>query len=44
DTLPRCRRVLGPVHPITGYLAQFAVTDHPPLGDEATEDDTSPPR
>ena len=44
DTLQRCRRVLGPDHPITRYLARVAVTDHPLLGDEPTEDDTSPPR
>jgi tetratricopeptide repeat protein len=44
DTLQRCRRVLGPNHPLTRNLAQVAVTDHPSLGDEATEDDRSPPR
>ena len=44
DTLRRCRRVLGPDHPITRYLAQVAMNDHPPLGDEATEDHPSSPR
>jgi hypothetical protein len=44
DTLQRCRRVLRPDHPITLYLARVAVTDHPSLGDDAAEDDPSPPR
>jgi hypothetical protein len=44
DTLQRCRRVLGPDHPITLYLAQVAVTAAPLLGDDAAEDDQSPPR
>ena len=38
DTLQRSRRVLGPDHPITLYLAQVATTDHPLLGDEAVAD------
>jgi hypothetical protein len=29
DTLPRCRRVLGPDHPITLYLTQDAGIGHP---------------
>ena len=44
DTLQRCRRVLGPDHPITLYLARVAVTDHPSLGDDAAADDPRPPR
>jgi hypothetical protein len=44
DTLERCRRTLGPDHLITRYLARVAVTDPPPLGDEAAEDDPSSPR
>jgi len=42
DTLQRCRRVLGPDHPFTLYLARVPVTDYPPLGDDAAEDDPSP--
>jgi hypothetical protein len=44
DTLQRSRRVLGPDHPITRYLARVAVTDPPPLGDDAAKDDPSPQR
>jgi hypothetical protein len=44
DTLPRCHRVLGPEHLITRYLAQVAVTDRPLLGEDAAEDDSTPPR
>ncbi len=44
DTLRRCRRLLGPDHPITRYLAQVAVTDRPLLGEDAAEDDSTPPR
>jgi hypothetical protein len=44
ETLQRRRRVLGPDHPSTLYMAQVAATDPPPLGDEAAEDDPSPPR
>ena len=44
DTLQRSRRALGPDHPITRYLAQLAVTDHPPLGHGAAEDNPDPPQ
>ncbi|ADB74565.1 FxSxx-COOH system tetratricopeptide repeat protein [Geodermatophilus obscurus] len=44
DTLRRCRRALGPNHLITRYMTRVAVTDPPSLGDEAAEDDPSPPR
>jgi Tetratricopeptide repeat len=44
DTLQRGRRTLGPDHLITRYMARVAVTDPPPLGDDAAEDDPSPPR
>ena len=44
DTLRHCRRTFGPDHPITLHLAEVAVTDESPPGDEATEDNPSPPR
>jgi hypothetical protein len=44
DTLQRCRRVLGPDHPITRNLAGVAVTDPSLLGDDAAADDPRPPR
>ena len=44
DTLQRSRRVLGPDHLITRYLARVAVTGRPLRGDEAVADGPSPPQ
>jgi hypothetical protein len=33
--MPNAAPPLGADHPITQHLAQVAVTDHPPLGDDA---------
>jgi hypothetical protein len=44
DTRRRCRRTLGPDHLIARYLAWVAVTDPRLLGDDAAEDDPSPPQ
>ncbi len=44
DTLPRCRRTLGPDHLITRHLARVAVTAPHLLGDDAGADDPRPPR
>jgi hypothetical protein len=43
DTLQRSRRVLGPDHPITLYLAQVAGIGHLVLGDDAVGDRHSRP-
>jgi tetratricopeptide repeat protein len=43
DTLQRSRRVLGPDHPITRYLAQDAGIGHVVLGDDAVGDHHSRP-
>ncbi|MGR6965820.1 FxSxx-COOH system tetratricopeptide repeat protein [Geodermatophilus sp. URMC 61] len=43
DTLSRCLRTLGPDHLITRSLTRVAVTDPSLLGDDAAEDDPSPP-
>jgi hypothetical protein len=43
DTLQRCRRMLGPDHPITLYLTQVASGGHPlPGGDAAAERSSRP--
>jgi hypothetical protein len=43
DTVERCRRVLGPDHPITRYLAQVAGIGHLVLGDHDVGDRRSRP-
>jgi hypothetical protein len=43
DTLHRCRRALGPDHPITLYLTQYARGGHPMLGGDGAADRPSRP-
>jgi hypothetical protein len=43
DTLQRCRRVLGPDHPITLYLTQDGSIGHLMLGGDAAADGRSRP-
>jgi hypothetical protein len=43
DTLQRCRRALGPDHPITLYLTQNASIGHLRLGGDAAADSPSRP-
>ncbi|WP_239568032.1 tetratricopeptide repeat protein [Geodermatophilus bullaregiensis] len=44
DTLERCRRALGPDHPITHQVARVTSDVMPATGDPAAVDRTSRPR
>ena len=43
DTVERCRRVLGPEHPVTLFLTQATRIGHPTPGGDAAADRPSRP-